>query len=68
MEKLTVFLRFVAALFIAMSAGLRLAQNIRESVKAAKDEIDAEDKLMDSQEKLQKLLDDAVTAATKDAR
>jgi hypothetical protein len=62
MEKATSFLRLVAALFIATSAGLRLAQNIRESLAAAEAEIKDEDRMSDAADKLTKIMERAAQA------
>lgn len=62
MEKTTRFLKLVAALFIATSAGLRLAQNIRESLAAAEAEINAEDRVQDGITKLTNVMERAAEA------
>lgn len=66
MEKTTQFLRLVAALFIATSAGLRLAQNIKESVRDAEAEIQQEDRVQDGIAKLQQVMEQAARQAGKD--
>lgn len=65
MEKATRFLRLVAALFIATSAGLRLAQNIRESLAAAEAEIKDEDRMEDAAAKLTRVMEQAAQQARK---
>lgn len=65
MEKATRFLRLVAALFIATSAGLRLAQNIRESLAAAEAEIKDEDRMEDAAAKLTRVMEHAAEQARK---
>lgn len=62
MEKATRFLKLVAALFIATSAGLRLAQNIRESLAAAEAEINQEDRIQDGIATLTKVMEQAAQA------
>lgn len=62
MENATKFLRLVAALFIATSAGLRLAQNIRESLAAAEAEIKDENRMQDAADKLTSVMERAAQA------
>lgn len=65
MEQATKFFRLVAAILIATSAGLRLAQNIRESLKAAEAEINEEDRMEDAAAKLTRVMEHAAEQARK---
>lgn len=65
MDKATRFFRLVAAILIATSAGLRLAQNIRESLAAAEAEIKDEDRMQDAADKLTSVMERAAEQARK---
>lgn len=63
MEKTTRFLKLLAALFLATTSGLRLAQAIRQSVREAEAQIKDEDRAVDGLAKLQDLMDKAGKSA-----
>jgi hypothetical protein len=64
MEKATRLFRLLAAIFIATSAGMRLVQNIRETLAAAEAEISAEDaRVQTGIDKLTRVMEDAARKA-----
>lgn len=63
MENTTKALRMITALLLALSAGLRLSRELRETVKRAEAEVAAEDKAAEGLAKLQQVVHDAARKA-----